>query len=121
MNFTEDEQKKIDKLPLVLRMAVDTLLGAIKKILNDECDEGELTDTMATINNNSACRFADCDLVNYEEAARLLGISVTNRTKLKRILDKNGVKQFTMNNQKIGFKRSAIMSLRAKLYTKHTK
>lgn len=118
MEFTEEEKKKISRLPLVVRMAFNALLDAIKRILNDECSEDMLADTMATVNNNNACRFADSDFVNYEEAARILGISVTNRNKLKHILDMNGVKQHTMNNQKVGFKRSDIMLLYSKLYKK---
>ena len=48
MIFSEDEENKIKSLPLVLRLAVDTLVGVIRKILNNECDEDEVTDTMAT-------------------------------------------------------------------------
>lgn len=118
MNFTEEEQKKISRLPIVVRMAFNALVDALKRILNDECSEDMLTDAMATVNNNNACRFADSDFVNYEEAARILGVSVTNRNKLKHILDMNGIKQFTMNNQKVGFKRADIVKLYAKLYKK---
>lgn len=118
MNFSEEEQQKISRRPLVVRMAFNALLDALKRILSDECSEDALADAMATVNNNNACRFADSDFVNYEEAAKILGISATNRTKLKHVLDMNGIKQFTMNNQKVGFKRSDIVRLYAKLYKK---
>ena len=121
MTFNEDEEKKINSLPLVLRLAVDTLVGVIRKILNNECDEDEVTDTLATLNANADSRYADEDLVNYDQAANILGVSVTNRIRLKSLLDSNGVRQVVMHNQKVGFKRSELMALRTKLYAKRTK
>ena len=121
MTFSEDEERKIKSLPLILRLAIDTLLGVLKKILNDECDEDEVADTMATLNANANSRYANEDLVNYDQAAKILGLSVTNRLRLKSLLDANGVKQVVMHNQKIGFKRSEIMALRTKLFAKRAK
>ena len=121
MIFSEDEEKKIKSLPLVLRIALDTLVGVIKKILNNECNEDEVADTIATLNANADGRYANEDLVNYDQAAKILGVSVTNRLKLKSLLDANGVKQVVMHNQKIGFKRSELMALRTKLYAKRDK
>ena len=121
MTFNEEEEKKIKSLPLVLRIAVDTLVGIIKKILNNECDEDEVTDTMATLKANADSRYADEDLVNYDKAAKIIGVSVTNRLKLKSLLDAHGIKQVVMHNQKIGFKRSELMALRTKLYAKRDK
>ena len=121
MTFSEDEEKKIKSLPLVLRLAVDTLVGVIKKILNNECDEDEVTDTMATLDANAGGRYANEDLVNYDQAAKILGVSVTNRLKLKSLLDANGVKQVVMHNQKRGCKRSEVMAHRTKVYAKRDK
>ena len=121
MKFSEDEEKKIKSLPLVFRLAVDMLLGLIKKIINNECDEDEVTDTLATLNANADSRYANEDLVNYDQAAKILGVSVTNRIRLKSLLDTNGVKQVVMHNQKIGFKRSEVMALRTKLFAKRSK
>ena len=121
MTFNEEEEKKIKSLPLVLRIAVDTLVGIIKKILNNECDEDEVTDTLATLNANADSRYSDEDLVNYDQAAKILGLSVTNRIRLKSLLDANGVKQVVMHNQRIGFKRSELMALRTKLFAKRSK
>ena len=121
MIFSEDEENRIKSLPLVLRLAIDTLVGIIKKILNNECDEDDVTDTMATLKANSDSRYADEDLVNYDQAAKILGVSVTNRLRLKSLLDANGIKQVVMHNQRIGFKRSEVMALRTKLYSKRSK
>ena len=121
MKFSEDEENKIKSLPLVFRLAVDMLVGVIKKILNNECDEDEVTDTMATLNANADSRYANEDLVNYDQAAKILGVSVTNRIRLKSLLDANGVKQVVMHNQRIGFKRSEVMAIRTKLFAKRAK
>lgn len=121
MNFTEEEQSKLDRLPLVFKLAINTLLDAVRRILDGNCDESAITDTMATLNNNSQGRYADEDLVNYEEAAKILGISATNRMKLKLLLDMNNIQQVTLHNQKVGFKRTEIMALRSKLYDKRKK
>lgn len=121
MNFTEEEQSKLDRLPLVFKLAINTLLDAVRRILDGDCDESAITDTMATLNNNSQGRYADEDLVNYEEAAKILGISATNRMKLKLLLDMNNIQQVTLHNQKVGFKRTEIMALRSKLYDKRKK
>ena len=66
MTFSEDEEIKIKSLPLILRIALDTLVGVIKKILNNECNEDEVADTIATLNANSDGRYANEDLVNYD-------------------------------------------------------
>ena len=121
MNFTEEEQSKLDRLPLVFKLAINALLDAVRRILDGDCDESAITDTMATLNNNSQGRYADEDLVNYEEAAKILGISATNRMKLKLLLDMNNIQQVTLHNQKVGFKRTEIMALRSKLYDKRKK
>lgn len=121
MTFNEDEEKKIKSLPLVFRIAVDMLVGIIKKIINNECDEDEVTDTMATLKANADRRYANEDLVNYDQAAKILGVSVTNRIRLKSLLDANGVKQVVMHNQRIGFKRSEVMALRTKLFAKRSR
>lgn len=121
MNFTEEEQSKLDRLPLVFKLAINSLLDAVRRILDGDCNESAITDTMATLNNNSQGRYADEDLVNYEEAARMLGISETNRMKLRLLLDMNNIQQVVIHNQKVGFKRTEIMALRSKMYDKRKK
>ena len=121
MTFSEDEERKIKSLPLVFRLAVDMLIGLINKILNNECNEEEVADTMATLKANADGRYANEDLVNYDQAAKILGVSVTNRLRLKSLLDSNGIKQVVMHNQRIGFRRSEVMALRTKLYAKRSK
>lgn len=116
MKFTEDEQSKIDKLPVILKYAVESLVGVIKRIIDGDCDADSVTDAMATLDNNAKGRYSDEDLVTYDKAAKILGISVTNRAKLKLLLDMNNIQQVTLHNHKVGFLRSELMALRSKLY-----
>lgn len=115
MELNDETKVKIDKLPIVLRTAVNYLLDVIDNIINGKCDEETLTSTMATINNNSKGRIGKEDVVNYDKAAKMLGFSVTNRASLKLLLDKNGIHQVVINNMKCGFLRSDIMALKDKL------
>ena len=121
MTLSEDEEGKIESLPLIVRLAMDTLMGVLKKILNDECNEDEVADTIATLDANAGGRYANEDLVNYDQAAKILGVSVTNRLRLKSLLDTNGIKQVVMHNQRIGFRRSEVMALRTKMFAKRAK
>lgn len=119
MDLNEEEKSKVEKLPLMLRMAVKYLLDALRCILNDECNEEAVGSVMATVVSNSSGRYSNCDLVNYEQAARILGVSETNRAKTKFLLDKNGIKQVVLHNQKVGFVRAEVVALADKLYSKN--
>lgn len=118
MEFTEEERNKIEKLPTIFRIVLEALCGAIKRIIDGDCDEETITNTMATIDANSQRRYADDDLVNYEQAARILGLSVTNRMRFKHIMNRYGVKQVVMHNQKIGFLRSEVLVVKNKMFSK---
>lgn len=115
MELSKETKDKIDKLPIVLRMAVNYLLDAVDKIINGECNEDAVTSTMATLNNNASGRICKDDVLNYDKAGNILGFGATNRTALKALLDKHGIKQVVINNMKCGFLRSDIMALRDKL------
>lgn len=115
MELDDKTKGKIDKLPVVLRMAVNYLLDAVDKIVNGECSEETITSTMATLNNNASGRICKDDVLNYDKAGEILGFGATNRTALKALLDKHGIKQVVINNMKCGFLRSDIMALRDKL------
>lgn len=116
MKFTEEEQEKINKLPVLLKMAFSTLVNALKSVINGDCDESTLANVMTTVSQNSMGRYSTEDLVNYEQAAKILGISTTNRSKLKLTLDLHGIKQVTIHNQRVGFRRDEVLALKNKLY-----
>lgn len=115
MELNDKTKEKIDNLPIVLKMAVNYLLDMVDKIINGECNEDAVTSTIATLNNNAEGRICKDDVLNYDKAGNILGFGATNRTALKALLDKHGIKQVVINNMKCGFLRSDIMALRDKL------
>ena len=85
------------------------LRGIIERIERDECNEEELLYLIGKANAHSKGYFKRGDFVNYDEARRILGIG--NRTTLKEILDKHGVKMQRVNNQRVGFLRSEVEAI----------
>lgn len=113
--LNEYAEEKIDKLPAVFRYIIHVLLDCIDNIINGKCDEEELVSTMSTLNNNANGRYCKDDLLNYDKAGEILGFGSTNRVGLKRLLDKNNIKEVVINNMKVGFRRSEVMALRNRL------
>ena len=70
---------------------------------------------MSTVQNNTNSRFNECDLLTYDKAGELLGFGTTNRVGLKKLLDKNGIKQVAFGNTKVGFRRDEVMALKERL------
>lgn len=108
-------QEKIDKLPFFMRYVIYKLVDCIDDIINGKCDEQLLVNTMSTIENNSNGRYSKDDLLNYDKAGEALGFGTTNRTGLKKPLDKNGIHEVVINNMKVGFRRDEIIALKDKL------
>lgn len=106
---------RIDKLPPFMRYVIGTLLDCIDNIINGKCDEGTIVSAMSTVQNNVNGRFSKEDLLTYDEAGNVLGFGTTNRVGLKKLLDKNGIKQVMIGNTKVGFSRSEILVLKERL------
>lgn len=114
MNLDQETKDKIDKLPLIFKTAVHYLLEMVDNIINGNCSEDAVTSTIGTLNNNASKRYGDEDLLTYDKASEILGFG-RNFVGMKALLDKNGIKQRTLNNQKLGFLRSEVMALNDKL------
>ena len=114
MKIDKDTLDKIERLPLILRMAAKFLLNCLEKIVNDECDETEVINALNAVKDNSEGRYSTAELMNYDEAGNALGFGVTNRVGLKRFLDKHNVKQVKFGSTKVGFPRSKIIALQNK-------
>lgn len=108
-------QEKIDNLPYFMQYIINTLLDCIDNIINGKCDEETIVSAMSTMQNNTNSRFSECDLLTYDKAGELLGLGTTNRVGLKRLLDKNGIKQVKFGNTKVGFRRDEVMALKERL------
>lgn len=115
MELDSESKDKLAKQPFIIRQAANYVLNILNTLINGGCDEDKITSTMGTLSQNAQGRYSDDDLVNYDNACKILGFSVTNRVGLKRLLDKNGIKQVVINNMKCGFVRSDIMAIRDKL------
>lgn len=114
MNLDQETKDKIDKLPFMLKTAANYLLDALDNIINGNCNEDAVASTIGTLNNNASKRYGKHDLLTYEKASDILGFG-RNMVGLKALLDKHGIKQQVINNQKCGFLRSEVMALNDKL------
>lgn len=114
MNLDQETKDKIDKLPFMLKTAAHYLLEMVDNIINGNCSEDAVTSTIGTLNNNASKRYGKHDLLTYEKASDILGFG-RNLVGLKTLLDKHGIKQQVINNQKCGFLRSEVMALNDKL------
>ena len=108
MLVTQETQDKINKLPLPLRVACNMLLDCLSGIIGGNCDAEQVASVVATMNENSKGRYSNVDLVNYDQACEMLGFARTNRVALKRELDRNGIKQVTMNGHRVGFPKKDV-------------
>ena len=111
MLITQETQDKINKLPLPLRVASNMLLDCLENLIGGKCDKDEILRTISDMNDYAQGKYSDNDLVNYDEACKILGYTVTNRLGLKKELDRNGIKQVVMNNQRVGFPRHKVEAL----------
>lgn len=115
MELDSESKDKLAKQPFIIRQAANYVLNLLNTIINGGCDESTVVSTMGTLNQNAQGRYSDNDLVNYDNACKILGFSVTNRIGLKRLLDKNGIKQVKIHNMPCGFRRDEILALRDKV------
>ena len=112
--LSDSAKAEVRRLPSFMRYVVGVLLDCIGSIIKGDCEEDSVAAAMATLYNNSAGRYNDSDLVNYGEAAKILGFG-TNRLRLKRTIDKYGIRQVRIKNKRCGFRRSDITNLKDKL------
>ena len=115
MLVTQETQDKIDKLPFVQRMASNMLLDFLKNLVGMKCDEEEIKRAVSDLNEHANGKYNNQDLVNYDKACDMLGYTRTNRVRLKRELDKHGVKQVVLNGHRVGFPKHKIEALVSKL------
>lgn len=116
-----DAEKRINNMPTIMRCIVLTLIDCIDNIMNGECDEDAIISAMSTLNNNSKGRFCKSDLMNYDQAGEELGFGKTNRVGLKKLLNRNGIKEVCIGKIKVGFRRDEIMVLKERMQYNNSK
>lgn len=114
MKLDDETKEKIERLPYSLRFVLDYLLQAIDDIINGKCSEDKITNMAGNLKLNSEGKYSSDDLVNYDEAGKILGFGTTNRMGLKKLLDKHGIKQVLIKNNTCGFDRGEILALKDK-------
>lgn len=113
MVVSESTKERAERLSPLMQTAVKMLADCIERILGGDCDEEAVSSTVATLEANSRGKYSSEDLVTYDKAMSILGICDRNR--LKKTLDRYGIHQVTIHNQKVGFPRSQVLALKNKL------
>ena len=116
--LSSSARERIEKLPFFLKYIIGILLDCMDDIINGKCNEDVLVSTLSTLERNANGKFSNEDLMNYDEAGKVLGFGTTNRCGLKKLLDKNNIHQVIINNTKCGFRRDEILLLKSKLEMK---
>lgn len=117
--LTAEAKAKINKLPIMLRTAAKMLEEGLSNIIFGKCDEQQVANMVCTADANARGRYADEELMTYDQAQRVLKIA--DRNKLKATMDKYGIQQVIMNNHKVGFPREAVLALKTKLKKEEAK
>lgn len=113
VKIDRESREKLKALPPVMQMAARALLDALNRIINGDCDESAVNQAAATLDANSRGKYGSEDLLTYDKAMKMLGIG--DRARLKRVLDSNGVKQVTIHNQRVGFRRSDVLAVKQQI------
>lgn len=82
-----------------------------ESIENDRCSEEDLVEMVGKYSEVSKGRYSDSDLMNVDECCRMLGVS---RSGFYAIVKRERLREVTINNQKVGYRRVDIERLRAK-------
>lgn len=105
MDFTEEELKQIDKLPLIPKMCLNSLLKCITKILNGECNDRELTQTLQHIDADNKGYIDPSEYYSADKARRYLRC---DNNKFYKLVHKHNVNIYKIKDKNLGYKRSDL-------------
>lgn len=105
------EKEKIKKLSPIHRVAYKVLKDAMNDLLNGECDEQDIADTLTTINPQTKGYKREDDYVTIDKGMKILGMG-NNRVAFCNLMKKNHILNEKFNTIKIGFNRQKILSLK---------
>jgi hypothetical protein len=97
----------------IIKQLIHILKDALLRAENDECSEAEVYAMLNRFNAESKGYIDNNSTVNYDEAMNIIGIR--RRNDFKALCDRNGSKQVKINNQSVGFLRTAIEDLAYRL------
>lgn len=104
----------------IIKMALAMIDSVREQLINGECNELDIQETMTKFHPESHGYVKEDDFVNYDKALKILGLS-NNRAKLNQLCKKYGIKNVKFNNASIGFPKKDIERLAVILKNKQSK
>lgn len=101
---------EIGKLSGIKKFLFETLFSRLFDIFTEDC----IAQAINSIEKVNSEYVREDDFLNYDSAMRILHYS-SNRVGFSNLMKKKGIKQHKFRNQKIGFKKSEILALKAEL------
>lgn len=114
MNLSEKEQQVLDRKPSIMKFVAKQLLRGINSILNDECDENELANTISHMDKLGTAFVDPDEYWNYDRCMDELGMG-QNRAAFTALMKKHGIKKRKVNNVHVGFPKADIIALKHEL------
>lgn len=107
-------KEEVDKLSGIKKFLFETLFSRIFDIFSEDCSEEDVSSAVNSLEKVNSEYVRPDDYLNYDQAMKMLGFS-NNRNGFCVLMKKHGIQQHTFKNQKIGFKKSDILALKAEL------
>lgn len=107
-------KEEVEKLSGIKKYLFKTLFDRIWDIFGDDCSEEDIASSVNSLEKVNSEYVRSDDYLNYDQAMKILGFS-NNRNGFCVLMKKHGIVQRTFKNQKIGFKKSEIIALKAEL------
>lgn len=107
-------KEEVGKLSGIKKFLFETLFSRIFDIFSEDCSEEDISSAVNSLEKVNGEYVRPDDYLNYDQCMRILGFS-NNRNGFCVLMKKHGIQQHTFKNQKIGFKKSDILALKAEL------
>lgn len=107
-------KEEVEKLSGIKKFLFETLFSRIFDIFNEDCTEEDISSAVNSLEKVNSEYVRPDDYLNYDKAMDILHFG-NNRAGFSALMKKHGIKQHTFKNQKIGFKKSEILALKAEL------
>ena len=106
MELSDDEKKKVKGLSPMLKLALNLLTNCINKIIDGECNEDELCESMARLEPKTNGYILPEDYMTVDECLRMLNM---DRAQFyEKVVNKNNLNITYFKNKSLGYKRSDI-------------